>query len=192
MQEIIKSLKERSINGYFVSNKDEALKEALALIPSGSKVGFGGSVTLEQIGILDILRKQNNIKLLDRTKVSQEEKVKLYTDMFSADIFLSGSNALTKDGKIINVDGIGNRVAAITYGPRKVIIIVGRNKIVEDQNAALDRIKNVAVKKNIERMKKKGITEWSEETMWGQIGIIERQRDINRMHVIIVDEELGY
>jgi hypothetical protein len=192
MQEIIKSLKERSINGYFVSNKDEALKEALALIPSGSKVGFGGSVTLEQIGILDILRKQNNIKLLDRTKVSQEEKVKLYTDMFSADIFLSGSNALTKDGKIINVDGIGNRVAAITYGPRKVIIIVGKNKIVEDQNAALDRIKNVAVKKNIERMKKKGITEWSEETMWGQIGIIERQRDINRMHVIIVDEELGY
>ena len=189
MEKIIQAMKSRNMDGYFVKNREEAKNKALELIPKNSVVGFGGSVTLEQIGILDELRQRKDIKLLDRTNTNPEEVQTLYSKMFSADIFLSGTNALTEKGQIINVDGAGNRVAAITFGPRKVVIVIGKNKIVKDIDAGLERVKKVALVKNLERLKTRG---WDSENMWGQISIIERQRFPGRMHIIIVDEELGY
>jgi hypothetical protein len=125
MQELIDGLKKRNMNGYFVSSKDEALNKALELIPENSSVGFGGSVTLEQIGILDVLRERKDVELLDRTRLKDSKQLyQLYREMFSCDVFLSSSNAITEKGQIVNVDGRGNRVAAITFGPKKVIIIV--------------------------------------------------------------------
>jgi L-lactate utilization protein LutC len=200
MQELIDSLKKRNINGYIVSNKDEALNKAIKLIPENSSVGFGGSVTLEQIGILDVLRKRKDLELLDRTRAKDSKQLHaLYARMFSCDVFLSGSNAITEKGQIVNVDGRGNRVAAITFGPKKVIIIVGRNKITDDLDAAVDRIRKVACPLNVRRLKElaksspvASTIEITEEKIWGQVSIIERQLDRDRIHVIMVDESLGF
>ena len=200
MQELIDSLKKRNLNGYFVSDKDEALNKAIELIPENSSVGFGGSVTLEQMGILDILRQRKDIELLDRTKVKDSKQLyELYARMFSCDVFLSSSNAITEKGQIVNVDGRGNRVAAITFGPKKVIIIVGKNKITKDLEAAVDRIRKVACPLNVKRLKElaksspvASTIEINEEKIWGQVSIIERQLDKDRIHVIIVNETLGF
>lgn len=200
MQELIDNLKTRNINGYFVSNKDEALNKAIELIPENSSVGFGGSVTLEQTGILEVLRKRKDIELLDRRKSkSPEELHELYVKMFSCDVFLSSSNAITQKGQIVNVDGRGNRVAMITFDPKKVIIVVGKNKITGDLDAAFDRIKKVACPLNVKRLKElaksspvASTIEITEEKIWGQLSVIERQLNDDRIHVIIVDENLGY
>jgi hypothetical protein len=105
MQKLLDALKKRNINGYFVSNRDEAVRKAVEMIPENSSVGFGGSVTLEQIGILDLLRKRKDIDLLDRTKLKDSKQLyELYIKMFSCDVFLSSSNAITEEGQIANVD----------------------------------------------------------------------------------------
>jgi L-lactate utilization protein LutB len=202
IQHLINQLSKRNMNGYFVQNKIEAEQKALEMIPSMSTVGFGGSVTLEQIGILDTLRSKGNVTLLDRTILKNPVALhQLYVQMFGCDVFLSGSNAITENGQIVNVDGRGNRVAMITYGPKKIIIIIGKNKITKDLDSAMIRIKTVACPLNLKRIrelsKQKGKDanqEWSLETIWGQVSIIERQlkQDQKRIHVIIVDEELGF
>ncbi len=182
MEQLIKSLKSRNMNGYFVKDKEEALKKALELIEDAQLVGFGGSVTLQEIGIFDNL----GSKLLDKTDPEFHYKC------LSADVFLSSTNALTEEGKIVNVDGRSNRVAALSFGPKKVIIIAGKNKIVKDEHAGLDRIKKICIPKNLERLRNQGKNDWTSDNMWCNVSIIERQRDNNRIHVIIVDEELGY
>lgn len=200
MQELIDALKRRNINGYFVSSRDEALNKAIELIPENSSVGFGGSVTLEQIGILDVLRKRKDIDLLDRTQLKDSKQLyELYTKMFSCDVFLSSSNAITQKGQIVNVDGRGNRVAMITFGPKKVIVVAGKNKITEDLDAALDRIRKVACPLNVKRLKELAKSSpfaltiaITEEKIWGQVSIIERQLDNDRIHLIIVNEDLRF
>jgi hypothetical protein len=200
IEDLIVALNERKMNGYCVSDKKEALQKALELIPKNSSVGFGGSVTLEQIGILDVMRKRKDINLLDRTKAKNPENLnELYRKMFSCDIFLSSSNAITLRGQIVNVDGIGNRVSMITYGPKKVILIIGKNKITPNLDKAFERIKKIVVPLNLRRIKALAKTshiasgiDWTSETMWGQVSIIERQNDIERMQVVIVNEDLGY
>lgn len=192
MQNLIKEMEKRNISAFTVKNRKDALAKALSMIPKSSTIGFGGSTTLEEIGILDLLRNKKDIILLDRTKVTPEKTAELYSKIFSCDIFLSSANAITEKGQIVNVDGRGNRVAAITYGPKKVIIIAGKNKVTKDVDSALDRIKKVACPKNLERMKSIGNTSWNKENIWGQISIIEHQQEKGRMNVILVDEELGY
>jgi L-lactate utilization protein LutB len=200
MQELIDAFKRRNINGYFVSSREEALKKIIELIPENSSVGFGGSVTLEQIGILDILRKRKDIELLDRTQLRDSKQLyELYVKMFSCDVFLSSSNAITEEGQIANVDGRGNRVAMITFGPKKVVVIVGKNKITKNLDEAIDRIRKVACPLNVKRLKElaksspvASTIEITEEKIWGQVSIIERQLDNGRINVIIVNEDLGF
>ena len=200
IQELMANLEKRNINTYHVQNGEEAVRTALRMIPPESRVGFGGSVTLEQIGILDRLREREDVRLLDRTKIERPEDLqRLYIEMFGCDIFLSSANAVTMQGQLVNVDGRGNRVAMMTYGPRRVIIIVGWNKITEDIDAAIDRVRKVACPMNVKRMKKLAESspiawkiEITEERIWGSVSIIERQLDRDRIHVIIVDEELGF
>ena len=197
---LIGNLEKRNINARFVTDAPEAVRSALELIPAGSRVGFGGSVTLEQTGILDLLRGRDDVELLDRTKLDSPEAIHgLYIEMFGCDVFLSSVNAVTMQGQLVSVDGRGNRVAMMAYGPRRVILIIGKNKIAEDLDAAIDRVRKVACPKNVERMKKlagsspiAAEVEITEERIWGQVSIIERQLDGERMHVILVDEELGF
>ncbi len=197
---LIANLGKRNINSCLVANGGEAVDAALRLIPPGSRIGFGGSVTLEQIGILDLLRERDDVTLLDRTRVVDPGELhRLYVEMFGCDVFLTSANAVTMQGQLVSVDGRGNRIAMTTYGPRRVIVIVGRNKIAGGLDAAIDRIRKVACPKNVERMKNlarsspiASTIEITEERIWGQISIIERQLDGSRMHVILVDEELGF
>lgn len=200
IQELLSNFEKRKINPYFVTNAEEAVRTTLELISPGSRIGFGGSVTLEQIGILDMLRERDDVELLDRTKIKEPDDLhRLYIEMFDCDVFLSSANAVTMGGQLVNVDGRGNRVAMMTYGPRRVVVIVGRNKITEDIDTALDRVRKIACPMNVRRMKKlaesspiASMVEITEERIWGQVSIIERQLDGDRMHVIVVDEELGF
>ena len=200
IQKLIANFEKRNINSYFVTSGEEAVRTVLRLIPPDSRIGFGGSVTLEQIGILDLLRDGDDVTLLDRTKVKDPEELhRLYIEMFACDVFLSSANAVTMQGQLVSVDGRGNRVAMMTFGPRRVIVIVGKNKITENLEAAIDRIRKIACPLNVKRMKKlaesspiASTIEITEERIWGQVSIIERQLDGDRMHVILVDEELGF
>jgi len=177
------------------------------MIPEGSVVGFGDSLTLRQIGVVDALEK-GDYTFLDPWSpgISVEENIKLKKQALTSDVFVTGTNALTLDGKIVNVDGLGNRVAAILFGPNKVIIVVGINKIVENLEEALNRIRNIAAPLNVKRhpdfdpMPPCGISgECSDCSLpWricNKTVIIERQYDNNRykpvITVIIVGEELG-
>ncbi len=200
VQKLIANLEKRNINPYYVTNGEEAVRTALRLIEPGSRIGFGGSVTLEQIGILDLLRERDDVVLLDRTKVEDPEDLhRLYLEMFSCDAFLSSVNAITMQGQLVSVDGRGNRVAMMAYGPRRVVIIAGKNKVTGNLEAAVDRIRKVACPMNVKRMKKlaesspiASTIEITEERIWGQLSVIERQLDGDRMHAILVDQELGF
>ena len=201
MKKVIRALKERRMNGYFVENKEEAKKKVIELIDKAKQISCGGSVTLEEIGIFDELR-NGNYNFIDRdlAKTNFYMKHWVMKNCTSSGVYLSGSNALTEDGKIVNMDGWGNRVNAINYGPEKVIIVVGRNKIVPDLDGAIDRIAKVASPKNTRRLLKNTPCVKNGECMdcrssdriCNILSVIQFQKDADRVHVIIVDEELGY
>ncbi len=198
---VISALTKNSMTGIYVKTKEEALEKALSLIPKGSNVGSGGSLTLDQIGLLSALRKTSDYHFIDRSAsvLTEEEDNKLRRETMLADVFLMSTNALTLDGKLVNVDGTGNRVAALCYGPTKVIIITGVNKIVPDQEAAIRRIKEYVAPIHARRrgrplpcaktgtcMDCRGT-----ERSCNMVTIIENQRHKDRITVIICGEELG-
>lgn len=200
---ICQALEKRNIKGIYVGNCDEAREKVLSLIPPGAVVSLGGSITLRECGIIDALRK-GDINLIDRYQkdLSKDEIKKLLVEGLSADVFLSGTNAITQDGKLVNIDGTGNRVAALFYGPKKVIIVCGANKIVEDAEAGIRRIKLWAAPFNCIRLNmdtpcsSTGICRDSAclqpTRVCNEIAIIEGQREPDRMTVIIVGQELGF
>jgi len=207
IQHLIQRLAEGNIPAFYVKNGKEAFKKVMSMIPEGSTVGFGDSLTLRQIGVVDALETGSYVFLNPwKPGISVEENIKLKKQALTSDVFVTGTNALTLDGKIVNVDGLGNRVAAILFGPNKVIIVVGINKIVENLEEALNRIRNIAAPLNVKRhpdfdpMPPCGISgECSDcSSPWricNKTVIIERQYDNNRykpvITVIIVGEELG-
>lgn len=200
---ICKALEKRNIKGIFVDSCDEAREAVLKLIPKGASIGLGGSVTLNECGIIEALR-NSDFKLIDRYKkgLSKEEMKKFYVEGLSADVFLSSTNAITQDGKLINIDGTGNRAAALMYGPKKVIIVTGANKIVEDVEGGIRRIKLWAAPFNCVRLDmdtpcaRGGICKDAAcplpDRICNEVTIIEGQRDPDRMMVIIVGQELGF
>jgi len=203
-EKAVSALRKRNIDAHFIRNREEALKLILGMIPKGATVALGGSVTLIETGLLDLLRKKEGITLLDRYKpgISKEEVAKMRLAGLTADCFISGTNAITLDGKLVNIDGIGNRVAAMAYGPDKVIIIAGYNKIVRDVEEGIRRIKEVAAPPNTVRVgantpcSKTGFCNESAcfppERICNIITIIEGQRVSGRMSVVILAEELGF
>jgi len=152
-------LQKRGINATYVSKREEAIPIILGMIPDGATIARGDSITLDQIGILPELRKLTRNKLMDPFEIkpdgywanSWEERRRMMRETFSSDIFITGTSAITLDGKLVNIDGLGNRVAAIIFGPEKVIIVAGANKIVKDVDEALERIHQVAAPMNAMR-----------------------------------------
>ncbi|MBD3164903.1 lactate utilization protein [Candidatus Woesearchaeota archaeon] len=201
MDKVIAALKSRNMNGYFVKDREEAREKALSLIDKDMQISFAGSVTLRETGLLDELRK-GGYKLIDRDLAKPNLYMKHWVmkNYANKGIFLSGSNALTEDGKIVNMDGWGNRVNGINYGPEKVIIVAGRNKIVKDLDAAVQRIARVASPKNTKRLGKgtpcaeKGecVDCRSPDRICNILSVVQFQNIPDRIHVIIVNEELGY
>lgn len=137
----------------YVETIEEGCQLVNQMIHEGDVVSHGGSVTLNECGIIDLLKSRKDITYLDRENC--EDVQKLYRECFSADVYLTSSNAITKKGELYNVDGNGNRVAAMLFGPKKVIVIIGVNKIVENIDEAVKRVEEVAAVKNNIRLNKK-------------------------------------
>jgi len=131
---IIKNLSKRQIEGYYCKDKESAVKKALELIPKEASVSWGGSMTLTETGLMDAI-KNGEYKLIDRDAATNlEEQRKIYGEICMSDVFLMSTNAITLDGELINIDGRGNRVAFLCYGPQNVVILTGMNKLLQMLN----------------------------------------------------------
>jgi len=199
-EQVIASLKKRQMNGYFADNRAKARELALSLIPSGSEVGLGGSLTVSQIGLMDALI-AGKFKLYNQYEpgIDREESLKRRKLGSQAEYYVSGCNAITLDGVLINQDGTGNRVAAFCFGPQKVIHLVGYNKIVPDIAAGLLRLRQWAAPANAKRLELPtpcGADALchdcaSERRICNYTLIQEFSLVPDRTHVIIVGEVLG-
>ena len=142
---IIKNLKRRHIDGYYCATPEEAVMKVSELIDDGSSVTWGGTMTVRNLGIPQFLKDRGTLEVLDRDLAeTPEEKQAIYLKAFAADVYLSSANAISEDGIIVNIDGNGNRVAAITWGPKKVIFVIGLNKVAQNVEAALARARSTA------------------------------------------------
>ena len=197
---LVKNLKSRHFDAYYCANKEEALNKALELIPEGASVGWGGSVSCAEIGLLNVLR-SGNYKAIDRESVqTPEEKEQLAKEVLLADYFLTSANAMSLDGQMVNIDGTGNRVAAIIYGPKNVLVVVGMNKVCDTLDDAIKRARTVASPMNMQRFIKDtpcavtGICGdcKSEGCICNQIVITRHCRPTGRIQYIVVGEDLGY
>ncbi|MBP3437162.1 MAG: lactate utilization protein, partial [Clostridia bacterium] len=147
---IIHNLQKRHFDAFYVKDKEEAVSLALSLIQKGSTVTWGGTKTLEEIGLSDAL-KRGDYRVFDRNTVSPEEKQAFTERHFFSDWFIMSANALTEEGELINMDGRGNRVASLIYGPKNVLVLVGKNKIVSDFEEGVRRVREYAAPKNAQR-----------------------------------------
>jgi L-lactate utilization protein LutB len=199
---VIKGLKSRGFEPYFCADKTEALKKALSLIPPKSSVSWGGSVTLEQIGIFDELKKIKDLTIIDRdTAKTPEERFEMMRKSLSSDVFLMSANAITTNGELVNIDGMGNRLAALLFGPKSVIVIAGVNKISHRTADALHRARGYAAPLNVARLK---ITDTpcaltgicadckTPSCVCAQIVTTRLSKIPNRIKIILVGENLGY
>ncbi len=196
-QKVIQGLNSRNMTGYYAQNREEALKKALELIPEGASVTMGGAMSAHEIGLVDAL-KNGNYNFIDRD--AMEDKRAAMLAAYDADVFLSSANAMTDDGILVNIDGNSNRVSAIAQGPKKVIFIVGMNKVCPDVDAALKRARNVAAPINVQRFgletpcakTGKCMDCKSPDTICCQFLITRFSRHKNRIHIILVNDSLGF
>ncbi len=196
-QKIIKGIDSRNMKGYYAADKEEALKTALSLIPKGSTVCMGGAHSAEEIGLVAAL-KEGDYNYIDRTAYKDQREAHLLA--YDADVFLSSANAITEDGIMVNIDGAANRVSAIAFGPKKVVFIVGMNKVCSDLDSAMKRARNVAAPINAQRF---GLSTPCTKTgscadcksidnICCQFLITRFSRLPDRLHVILVNDYLGY
>ena len=196
-QKIIKGLESRNMSGYYAATKEKALETALSLIPEGSSVTMGGGMSAHEIGLVDAL-KNGNYNFIDRDKASDKRAAMLAA--YDADVFLASANAMTDDGILVNIDGNANRVSAICQGPRKVVFIVGMNKVCADLDSAMKRARNVAAPINAQRFglstpcakTGKCMDCKSPDTICCQFLITRFSRHPGRIHVILVNSSLGF
>ena len=201
-KEVIANLEKRRMGGSYVPTAAQAIREIVEMIPAGTTVSRCGSMSAVEMGLWEEIAKLTDVKIIDpfQPDLSPEEAMELRRQGLSADVMIASSNAITLDGKLVNLDGMGNRVAAMTFGPEKVILVVGINKVVPDLESAIARVKHYAAPVNSVRL---GLKNPCEETglcadcrspkricnMWS---IIEGHMIKDRIHVKLVGEDLGY
>ena len=197
---LVKHLQQRQFEACYCANKQEALKKALEWIPEGATVGWGGCMSAEQIGLVDAV-KQGNYSVIDRdSAATPEERVEKMRQCLLSDVFLTGANAISLDGQMVNIDGNGNRVAAIVYGPKSVIVVAGMNKVVDTLEDAITRARSVAAPMNKQRfpaptpcMVTGSCADCkSEGSICNQILITRSTRPAGRIKFILVGEALGF
>lgn len=210
LERTAKNLEANNMKAIIADKKEDVPEIVKSLLNEGDTVTNGGSMTLAETGVMDLLR-SGAYRFLDREGKSREEVEKLYRDAFSADAYLCSSNAVTENGELYNVDGNSNRVAAICFGPRSVIIVVGRNKVVKDLDEAVMRVKRIAAPMNTARLGCETYCQSKGECMSAASGcggisdgckspgriccsfvITAQQRIKDRIKVILVNEELGF
>ena len=184
-----------------VENAEEARELIRTLVPSGASVGFGGSMTLNEMGVKEMLRSMDVVyQDRDNPSLTRQELMDVLREAFTADVYITSTNAITLQGELYNVDGTGNRVAAMIFGPKKVIVVAGYNKICKDEEDAKKRICMVAAPMNTERLNKdtpcRKVGECcncnSDQRICDAYVAIKRCHDAGRIHVILVKEEYGY
>ena len=196
-RKVISGLESRNMSGYYAANKEEALKKALELIPEGASVTMGGAMSAYEIGLVDTLKK-GSYNFIDR--YAAEDMEAAMREAYHTDVYLASVNAMTEDGILVNIDGNSNRVSAIAYGPKKVVFIVGMNKVCSDVDGAMKRARNVAAPTNAQRF---GLSTpcaktgscmdcKSPETICCNFMITRFSRHAGRFHVILVNDSLGY
>ena len=197
-QKAIKGLASRTMTGYYAATKEEALQIALGLIDEGNSVTMGGAMSAHEIGLVDAV-KEGPYNFIDRD--AWEDKRAAMLAAYDADVFLASVNAMTDDGVLVNIDGNANRVSAIAQGPKKVIFIVGMNKVCgSDVDSAIKRARNVAAPTNAQRFglstpcTKTGACAncKSPDTICCQFLITRYSRHAGRIHVILVNDNLGF
>ena len=197
---LVKNLTKRGMGAYYCATKEEALAKALELIPETDVVSWGGSVSVKDIGLLAAIKRRNPV--IDRDLAdTPEEKMELMRNALLCDTFLMSSNAISKDGQLVNIDGNGNRVAALIFGPKQVIMIVGMNKITGTLEGAIDRARHVAAPINAARFPglstpcaKLGTCAdcIAPDAICCQVVITRVSRIKERIKVILVGENLGF
>ena len=196
-EKVLKGLASRNMTGYYAANAEEAVAKALELIPEGASVTMGGCMSAYEIGLVEQL-KNGNYNFIDRDKM--EDKRAAMLAAYDADFFLSSANAMTEDGELVNIDGNSNRVSAICQGPKKVLFIIGMNKVCSDLDGAMKRARNVAAPINAQRF---GLTTpcaktgacadcKSPDTICCQFLMTRYSRHKDRIHVILVNDNLGF
>ncbi|MCW6109516.1 lactate utilization protein [Clostridium sporogenes] len=201
VERTIKNLNSRNMEGYYVNNINQLFEKLKDLIPEGSIVGVGDSVTLFETGVIDFLR-SGNFNFLDKyqDKLTSDEKREIYIKNFSTDTFICSTNAITESGELYNIDGNGSRVAPMIYGPKQVILIVGINKIVKNIEEAESRVRSYAAPIDAKRLNKDTpctklgycVDCKSSNRICNDFVVIRGQFIKGRIKVLILGESLGY
>lgn len=197
----IDALEKNNINAYYLESKEEVIETIKDIVDEGAVVTCGGSMSLFETGVIDHLRTER-YQFLDRYKegLTIDEIRKIYLAAFDADAYFTSTNAITEDGELYNVDGNGNRVAAMIYGPKKVIAIVGVNKIVKNLDEAIKRNRYISAPANAKRLNRNTpcvktgycMDCKSPEKICRAYTVIKSQGIKDRMHVLFINEEIGY
>ena len=196
---VVKAMKKRQFDAYYCSTAEEAVEKVLELIPSGDTVSWGGVATVDQLGIKDRLR-QRGQSLIDRdTAKTPDERMDMLRQALTCDTFLMSSNAISEDGQLVNIDGMGNRVAALCFGPRQVIVVAGMNKVAGDLDSAMSRARHIAAPANVQRFDVKtpcSVTGQcgnctSPDCCCSQIVTTRFSKIPGRIKVVLVGETLG-
>lgn len=199
-QILVKNLRSRHFDAVYCDNAEEALEKALEWIPKESTIGWGGCRSVQQIGLLQAV-KDGNYHTYDRdSAATMEERTKISKQCLTADVFLTGANALSLDGQMVNIDGIGNRVAAIVYGPDTVLVVAGMNKVVDTLEDAVTRARTIAAPVNNQRFDNQNPCKTTgtcanckcETCICNQILITRNCRPAGRIKFILVGEDLGF
>ena len=200
-ERMIKNLNRRNMEVFYCPSGKEASKKVSELIADGSTVTWGGTATVRDLGIPEALKSRGTLEVLDRDLAeTPEEKEAIYLRAFTADVYLTSANAISEDGVIVNIDGNGNRVAAISWGPKKVIFVIGLNKVAQTVEAALARARSTASPINAQRFdintpcRTDGTCHNcnSPESICSYVHILRNSRNKGRHVVVLVGEDLGY
>ena len=195
------ALKANGFEVLYADNSKEALEKVMSLIPKEAKVGVGGSVTVREIGLVEAIEKQGNTIFMDwEMPIERKEKIKIRKEALTSDVYLTSSNAITLQGQLVNIDGTGNRVSAMIFGPKKVIIVVGANKLVDTLDEAFARLRNIACPLNGKRLNLKTpcaltgkCTDCnSPDRMCRVTVILEKKPRLSDITIVLVGENLGY
>lgn len=196
---LVENLKKRNFDAHYCATKEEALELALSMIPEGATIGWGGSATAQQMGLMEAV-KTGPYRPIDRDHCAPEDRGELMRQSLLADVFITGANGLSLDGQMVNIDGTGNRVAAIAYGPEQVIVVAGMNKVEDTLEDAIRRARTVAAPMNKQRFQSEtpcavtGICAdcKSEGCICNQIIITRNCRPAGRIRFILIGQELGF
>lgn len=198
---IIAAIEKRNMTGHYCATKEECLSLVLSLMPESSSVAWGGSESIKECGIPSALQESGKYTVYDRSRyITPAEQKQFYALAFQSDYFFMSTNAITLDGELVNIDGAGNRLSSLIFGPEHVIVVAGMNKVVANVEEGVRRTRNIASPPNTVRLNKNtpcAVTGkcgdcMSPDCICNQIVITRRSRDKDRIHVILVNDNLGF